>query len=72
MRLIASCHSTFCYRWKVTETFHLSSKQGDAVYQLLAVIVFQGDEVKGGHYVAYRRGCNGTWYMCSDSLVRWR
>ena len=41
-----------------------------ATYQLTGVLTHKGDSADGGHYVAWIRKDDGTWYLFDDEKVR--
>ena len=50
-------------------SFPLILPTADGVdYRLRALIVHRGDSPGGGHYVAYVRASNDSWYFCNDSM----
>lgn len=42
---------------------------GPADYNLYAVVVHEGLELSGGHYVAMVRAEDGQWWLCNDKDV---
>jgi ubiquitin C-terminal hydrolase len=44
--------------------------QEDALYDLFAVLVHKGPELRTGHYFSYVKAANGRWYNMNDQVVR--
>ncbi len=58
----------------VPETFHLKEEfvrtREGADYQVDAFIQHKGPTCNGGHYIAYIKAPDGTWFACDDSDTR--
>lgn len=61
-------HVGFPQRLEIGDYMSRVNKARPPPYELISVLVHQGQTCDSGHYLAYVKN-NGDWYKCNDSLV---